>query len=97
VLSPKGKDIASAAVQLIEERDALGPEAQSRLDNTFLQAATAMLQTPQRNNALAQLPIGNLTQFLRRVRGRRRLTDLLMLQIDLCRNRTQRSASKRKG
>ena len=39
MLSPKGKDIASAAVQLIEGRDTLGPEAQSRLDNTFLQAA----------------------------------------------------------
>jgi hypothetical protein len=57
MLSPKGKDIASAAVQLIEGRDTLGPEAQSRLDNTFLQAATTMLQTAQRNNALAQLPI----------------------------------------
>ena len=42
---PKGKDIASAAVQLIKERDALGPKAQSRLDNTFLQAATTLLQT----------------------------------------------------
>jgi hypothetical protein len=59
VLSPKGKDIASAAVQLIEAREALGPEAQSRLDNTFLQAATNMLQTAQRDDALAQLPIGN--------------------------------------
>jgi len=59
VLSPKGKDIASAAVQLIEGWDTLGPEAQSRLDNTFLQAATAMLQTAQRNDALAQLPIGS--------------------------------------
>jgi hypothetical protein len=39
VLLPKGKDIASAAVQLIEGRDALGPEAQSRLDNTFLQSS----------------------------------------------------------
>jgi hypothetical protein len=35
-------DIASAAVQLIEGRDALGPEAQSRLDNTFLQTATTI-------------------------------------------------------
>jgi hypothetical protein len=59
VLSLKGKDIASAAVQLIEGRDALGPEAQSRLDNAFLQAATTMLQTAQRNDALAQLPISN--------------------------------------
>ena len=59
VLSPKGKDIASAAVQLIEGRDALGPEAQSRFDSTFLQAATNMLQTAQRNDALAQLPIAN--------------------------------------
>ena len=59
MLSPKGKDIASAAVQLIEAREALGPEAQSRLDNTFLQAATNMLQTAQRDDALAQLPIGN--------------------------------------
>jgi len=52
-------DIASAAVQLIEGRDALGPEAQSRLDNTFLQTATTILQTAQRNNALAQLLTGN--------------------------------------
>ena len=59
LMPQKGKDIASAAVQLIEGRDALGPEAQSRLDNTFLQAATTMLQTAQRNNALAQLLIGN--------------------------------------
>ena len=44
---------------MIEGRGALGPEAQSRLDNTFLQAATTMLQTAQRNNALAQLLIGN--------------------------------------
>jgi hypothetical protein len=40
---------------LIEARDALGPEAQSRLDNTFLQAATIILQTAQHNDALAQL------------------------------------------
>ena len=59
MLSPKGKDIATAAVRLIEGRDALGPEAQSRLDNTFLQAATAMLQTAQRNDTLAQLLISN--------------------------------------
>jgi hypothetical protein len=59
VLSPKGKDIATAAVRLIEGPDAVGPEAQSRLDNTFLQAATTMLQTAQRNDALTQLPIGN--------------------------------------
>jgi hypothetical protein len=52
-------DIASAAVQLIEGRDALGPEAQSRLDNTFLQTATTILQIAQRNNALAQLLTGN--------------------------------------
>ena len=46
-------DIASAAVQLIEGRDALGPEAQSRLDNTFFQAVTTIPQTAQRNDALA--------------------------------------------
>jgi len=40
---------------LIEARDALGPETESRLDNTFLQAATIMLQTAQHNDALAQL------------------------------------------
>jgi hypothetical protein len=44
---------------LIEGRDALGPEAQLKLDNTFLQVATTMLQTVQRNDALAQLVIGN--------------------------------------
>ena len=43
------------AVQLIEGRDALGPEAQSRLDNTFLQAATTMLQTAQHSDVFAQL------------------------------------------
>ena len=50
--------IASAAVQLIEGWDALGREAQSRLDNTFLQAATIMLQTDQHNGAITQLLIG---------------------------------------
>jgi hypothetical protein len=55
VLLPKGNDIASAAVQLIEGRDALGPEAQSRLNNTLLQVATTMLQTAQHNDALTQL------------------------------------------
>ena len=59
MLSFKEKDITSAAVQLIKGWDALKSEAQSRFDNTFLQAATAMLQTAQRNDALAQLPIGN--------------------------------------
>src|SRR3989440_2119574 len=58
LLSPKGKDIADAALQLIQARDTLGPEAQSRLDNTFLQSANTMLQAAQRNDALAQLPIG---------------------------------------
>jgi hypothetical protein len=43
---------------LIEARDTLGPEAQSRLDNTFLQSTTTILQAAQRNDALAQLPIG---------------------------------------
>ena len=47
------------AVQLIEGRDALGPEAQLRLDNIFFQVATTMLQTAQRNDALTQLLIGN--------------------------------------
>jgi hypothetical protein len=58
VLSPKGNDLAGAALQLIEARDTLGPEAQSRLDSTFLQSTNAMLQAAQRNEALAQLPIG---------------------------------------
>jgi hypothetical protein len=44
---------------LIEGRDTLGLEAQPRLNNTFLQAATTMLQTEQRNDALAQLLFGN--------------------------------------
>jgi hypothetical protein len=52
VLSHKGKDITTAAVQLIEERDVQEPETHSRLDNIFLEAATAMLQTAQRNGAL---------------------------------------------
>ena len=43
---------------MIKGRDALGREAQSRLDNTFLQAATTMLQTAQHNDALTQLHIG---------------------------------------
>jgi len=55
VLSPKGNDLAGAALQLIEARDTLGPEAQ---DSTFLQSTNAMLQAAQRNEALAQLPIG---------------------------------------
>jgi hypothetical protein len=50
--------MADAAVQLIRARDTLGPEAQSRLDNTFLQSANTMLQAAQRNDTLAQLPIG---------------------------------------
>ena len=50
--------MADAAVQLIQARDILGPEAQSRLDNTFLQSANTMLQAAQHNDALAQLPIG---------------------------------------
>jgi hypothetical protein len=57
LLSPKGKGMADAALHLIEARDTLGPEAQSRLDNTFLQSANTMLQAAQRNDALAQLPI----------------------------------------
>jgi hypothetical protein len=44
VLSPKGKDIATATVQLIKGRDALGPEAQLRLDNNVL--ATRFGQPP---------------------------------------------------
>jgi len=58
VLSPKGNDLAGAALELIEARDALGPEAQSRLDSIFLQSTSTMLQAAQRNEALAQLPIG---------------------------------------
>ena len=41
---PKGNDIAGIALQLIEARDAmLGPKAQSRLDNTFLQSTIVIL------------------------------------------------------
>jgi len=58
VLSPKENDLAGAALELIEARDALGPEAQSRLDSIFLQSTSTMLQAAQRNEALAQLPIG---------------------------------------
>jgi hypothetical protein len=35
------------------------PETQLRLDNTFLQVVTTMLQTAQRNDALSQLRIGD--------------------------------------
>jgi hypothetical protein len=55
MLIPHSSCSSSAAVQLIEARDALGPEAQSRLDNTFFQAATIMLQAAQHNDTLAQL------------------------------------------
>jgi hypothetical protein len=80
ILSPKGKDIAEAALQLIQARDTLGPEAQSRLENTFLQSANTMLQAAQRNDALAQLPIGIPDTIPKRVWRRRRLTDLLTQQ-----------------
>ena len=80
VLSPKGKDIASAAVQLIEGRYTLGPEAQSRLDNTFLQAATTCDRPHRETMPLLNSLLATLTQFPRRFGGRRRLTDLLMLQ-----------------
>ena len=43
---------------MIKGRDAPGPEARSRLDNAFLQAATTTLQTAQRDDALTQLHIG---------------------------------------
>jgi hypothetical protein len=36
----------------------LGPETRSRLDNTFLQSTNVIVQAAQRNEALAQLPIG---------------------------------------
>jgi hypothetical protein len=58
---------------LIKGRDALGPEAQSRLDNTFLQAATAMLQIAQRNGALAQLLIGNPNPVPKKVWRRKKV------------------------
>ena len=65
--SPKGNDIAGAALQLTEARDMLGPEARSRLDNTFLQSTNIILQAAQRNEALAQLPIGILDVVPKRV------------------------------
>jgi hypothetical protein len=57
VLSPKGNGLADAALQLIETRDTLNPEARSRLDSTFIQSTNAILQAAQRNEALAGLPI----------------------------------------
>ena len=60
-------DIAGVVLQLIEGRDMLGPEAQSRLDNTFLQSTNVILQAAQRNEALAQLPIGILDAVPKRV------------------------------
>jgi len=56
VLSPKGNDIADPALQLIEARDTLGPEAQPRLRNAFFQSTSTMLQAAQRNEALGQAP-----------------------------------------
>jgi hypothetical protein len=47
VLSPKRND-----------RETLSPEAQSRLDTTFIQSTSTILQAAQRNDALAHLPIG---------------------------------------
>lgn len=72
MLSPKGNDIAGAALQLIEARDMLGPEAQSRLDNTFLQSVNVILQAAQCNEALAQLPIGILDAVPKRVWRKKR-------------------------
>jgi hypothetical protein len=74
VLSPKGNDIASTALQLIGVRDTPGIEAQPRLDNTFLQSTNAMLQATQRNKALAQLPIGIPDTVPKRVWRKKRLT-----------------------
>jgi hypothetical protein len=79
VLSPKGNDIAGAALQLIEARDMLGPEAQSGLDNTFLQSISVILQAAQRNEVLAQLPIGILDAVPKRV-WRKKITGWLMQQ-----------------
>jgi hypothetical protein len=61
VLSPKKSDIAEVTLGLLEAREIPGPEAQSRLDATFIQSTTTILQATQRNDALAQLPIGTLT------------------------------------
>jgi len=41
VFSPKANDIEGAILQF---RDTLGPEAQSKLDNTFLQSTNAVPQ-----------------------------------------------------
>lgn len=43
---------------LLEARETLGPEAQSRLDTTFIRLTTTILQGAQRNDTLAQPPIG---------------------------------------
>jgi hypothetical protein len=53
VFSMKENDITDAILQLIETRDTLRPEAQSRLDSTFLQSSNAMPQAAQRNEVLA--------------------------------------------
>ena len=52
---------------LLKPEIMLGPEARSRLDNTFLQSTNIILQAAQRNKALAQLPIGILDVVPKRV------------------------------
>jgi hypothetical protein len=58
ILSPKRNNIAEAALGLLKARETLGPKARSRLNNTFIQSASNLLQAVQRNDTLAQLPIG---------------------------------------
>src|SRR5437763_14605582 len=76
-----GKDIASAAGQLIEGQDALKPEAPLRHDKKFLQSSYHYgyrphgTMMPVLTSLLATLP-----QFLRRLAGARRLTDILTVQ-----------------
>jgi hypothetical protein len=81
VLSPKGNDIAGDTSQLVEARDTLGPDAQSRLGNAFLQSTNIILQAAQRNEVLAQLPIGIPMLSQSGFGGRKRLTDWPMQQV----------------
>jgi hypothetical protein len=76
----------------------LGPEAQSRLDNTFLQSTNVILQATQRNEALAYLPIGILDAVPKRVWRKKKTHGLAdESRLDLCGDRSRRSWSKGKG
>jgi hypothetical protein len=54
----------------------LSPKGNAILDNTFLQSTNVILQAAQRNEALAQLPIGILDAVPKRVWRKKRTQGL---------------------